>query len=137
MKNRLAVFIHGLGSTHEKTWAKMLRLCSEDKILSSEYDFDYFEYHTSKWADFCREGIPKLALMLDSKVNADWQSYESIFFVAHSMGGIVAKQYILDLDTFSKGSNVKGIFFFATPSNGSTLAKIGRASCRERVFRAV
>jgi len=62
-----------------------------------------------------------------------------IVFVCHSMGGLIAKQAIINASGAPQFShiakNVKGVIFFATPHRGSDIA--GVATSFDRVVRAV
>jgi hypothetical protein len=58
------------------------------------------------------------------KIQADLfaisKGYQSVFFVAHSLGGIIVREATKD-GTFT---NIKGIFTLGTPHRGSSLARL-------------
>jgi len=54
------------------------------------------------------------------------QAYEEVLFVAHSMGGLVVRQYLLANPDIA--NQVKGLFLFATPMKGSFFADVLRLS---------
>ncbi len=69
-----------------------------------------------------------MALRLEQQL--DIRSYQSVLFIAHSLGGVVVRKYLLnqhrlhDHGVLSE-NRVKGIYLFGTPMNGSGVANIG------------
>ncbi|MDI9312015.1 MAG: hypothetical protein QM535_17510 [Limnohabitans sp.] len=79
--------------------------------------------------------IDEISEILKTDANGKLKNYERIIIIAHSMGGLVAKSFILDIlersdksesaSTMSK--KIAGYISIAVPHNGSNLANIGQA----------
>ncbi|MFA6058668.1 MAG: HEAT repeat domain-containing protein [Taibaiella sp.] len=146
--NRLIIFVHGLIGSR-KTWIRLdntktiYDYISSDKIISDNFDLAIFEYDTrmtdfwqrNKWfLSFLfkkvrlRKSLPieDIALLLASQVDINCRDYEEIVVVAHSMGGLITKSFILD--SFAKTQKCKVSIFFsiAVPHRGSNLATLGK-----------
>ena len=137
------VFVHGLGGTAKKTWSWNKEedlfwpgwLADEDGL--SSYRIFTFGYNSNfKGAgtnlninDFAKD---LLFQMLTFSVGLGNDSvpigHQPIFFVAHSMGGLVVKKaYVLgkqDVQYTEVISKTRGIVFLATPHRGSQYAKM-------------
>lgn len=121
------VFIHGLGGHLETTWGNLdddfwPQWLGEDFCDSAVWSIGY-DASPSTW---CRDtmSMEKRALnMIDELHTKDGIGDKPIFFIVHSMGGLILK-YILEranLDNKYKliKKYTKGIAFLATPHEGS------------------
>jgi hypothetical protein len=57
-----------------------------------------------------------------------FRKYKEIYFITHSMGGLVTKRVLLNLNSLDRGEKlrqVKAVLFIATPSQGVDAADIG------------
>ncbi len=66
-----------------------------------------------------REGIGPLAAQLKTVIDQRWRETESIHIIAHSMGGLVSRQYLQNLDGYKR---CKSLTTFASPHHGSIIA---------------
>ncbi len=144
-KDGCVIFVHGLGSSHLRTWNGMDTHIRSNDALRKFWDTKCYEYKTFKvkwlpsWLSGKRYlGINTLAKGLRSFIEIHCMDYESIVIVAHSMGGLIAAKFItkelsrLSLPGFS------GAMFFATPFLGSQLANIADAlSVRHKQVRSM
>ncbi|UOK56154.1 lysophospholipase [Bacillus sp. OVS6] len=151
----LILFIHGFKSD-SKTWVNkngesfpnLLKMSTE---ISANFDIATFDYYT-KLADFYslkviktgilrligKEGvlslknlsITKLGDYLRTVVDINCDNYENIIIIAHSMGGLVAKSYILK-GINASSSKVKMFFSLAVPHCGSDWATYGKMLFRD------
>ena len=147
-KKNLVVFIHGfIGG--EETWVRkdsktsiMEYLINDAEFLKS-FDIAMFVYF-SKVTDFFskKKGwisritpfkknhsknqknleIDDLSDLLSSQIDTKCNDYEKIILIAHSMGGLVSKSYILK----SKTHKVELYLSLAVPHNGSNLASLAK-----------
>lgn len=125
----VAIFLHGLGGSSAKTWSHMLSLCNTDPLLK-EVHFDAYEYNTSLWRlpfQLRMPALQELAAGLASEIRIRHQQRREIFLIGHSLGGLVARQYILSEIKKSNEHRVSGVLLFATPNTGASLASIGKA----------
>lgn len=102
---KAAVLIHGLlmsSSIMKKLGNKMRR---------SGFTIYYFNYQSSKYSDNTLVELKKLIRNIHE---------QEIYFVGHSMGGLVARNYV----TAYPESALKGIVTIATPHNRSRAADV-------------
>ncbi|MCE7730236.1 ABC-three component system protein [Vibrio campbellii] len=157
MNKNLVLFIHGLTGGYDtwknsrgELFADLLKSDSE---INSNFDFREFEYFTKivnvknsmlshnlvKLVNFVpgiNLPVPKrkknvsfltLSEELATFIQFDCSEYENIVIVAHSMGGLISKKFILDLNDNSYDeihSKVVGYLSLATPHRGSIPALI-------------
>jgi len=143
----LLVFIHGfIGST--ETWIKkdgakpFIDLFMKDDQIRENFDIGIFEYHTELLSFFPktkrlmkfisggtnRKNLPieEISLLLESKLRYSFPQYENIVLIGHSMGGLVAKRYILNDINKNSTTRVKLYVSLATPHSGSSIATFGK-----------
>lgn len=133
MADRLLLFIHGLGSTSEETWRVFEGVLSKDMDIQNRFDVDFFEYPAQKMhIPFFRPNILKiqsLSRALKSYVEAISHKYRDIILVCHSMGGLVARQYLLEEAQQQRNLKVVKIIYLAVPHTGAALASIAKYFC--------
>lgn len=148
--NTIVVFIHGfIGG--EETWIKD----DESKPLidsifieglKEKVDVGLFLYHTKLLEFFPKIGrieklldrkkatknlpIESLSDLLSTQLKYRCTSYENIILIGHSMGGLVAKRFILSDIEKNSTSKVKLYISLATPHSGSDLATYGKSIIR-------
>src|SRR5262245_19655903 len=117
------VFVHGvLGdgqstwSTGNKYWPDML---ASDQAFSGANIFVY-SYPTALWGTMSpNELAENMRLQLEAKGVSD---HRRIVFLAHSMGGLITRAYLLkNRDVAARTSFA---YFFSTPTAGSQLASL-------------
>ena len=145
MKEGLIIFIHGI-SGDDSTWYKddkyFKDLLLENEDIKKQYDCVHFNYESgyfymSSWRN-AKNALKTMALKigLDLKTKNDltiediadilktdleykYCDYSEILIIAHSMGGLIGKKYILENLEKHK---VKLFFSLATPYQGSNKA---------------
>lgn len=144
MKKILILFIHGLDGNKE-TWKNVKaendfgELLLEEEEIRMHCDIDYFEYDAtmikkeSKIANFIKlvfgDGNTKKDLTLEDHMkklktcfNYRYEKYEKIILIAHSLGGLVSKKYIVS----TPNNKVELFISLAVPYKGSKLAKLSK-----------
>lgn len=121
------VFVHGLGSTSEATWAGSPSFPElvEDAAGATSY---FYSYPTTKFRlrPFKKyPGIQDLAAGLRSFLELEVVE-ERILLVCHSMGGLIAKKMLMDAHRRNESPGVDQLLLYGTPNNGSALAAIGK-----------
>ncbi|MFI0847670.1 esterase/lipase family protein [Mesorhizobium sp. IMUNJ 23232] len=120
------VFIHGILSDNERCWRHRSGAYWPDVLADHEplsgIGIYEFTYQTGIFSGSYSLGDVvsslKESLILDSVVAAN-----RIIFVAHSMGGIIARRYIVQQlgELVERGTEI-GLFLVASPSLGSSYA---------------
>lgn len=144
----LIILIHGfIGSN--KTWVKedgtmpfIGQLLDDDEIRDN-FTIGTFDYYTNLVTLFPKTKaffgmlkgkkspynlpIEKIAELLQTILDYRYDNYENIVVIGHSMGGLVAKRYVLNDIAKNSSTRVKLYISLATPHNGADLATIGTA----------
>jgi hypothetical protein len=134
MKDRLLLFVHGLGGAGQATWCDgrhpgFPELISADAALRDLADAAFFEYPTSLLRlPFGRipPRIGDLAEGLRSQIEVRYPDYKSIALICHSLGGLVARKYLIEEVKQARRLRVDKLLLFAVPNNGSGLAGLAR-----------
>lgn len=128
---RVIVFINGINSDPHKTfdgdggfWPEMLR---------ADHRFDRADVIVFPLISSFDDGSPSITNLADElrdKLTARLEGFSDVLFVAHSLGGIVVRKYLLDQSRLPDGgitekNRIRGLFLFGTPMNGSGLANLG------------
>ncbi len=143
----LIIFIHGfIGG--ESTWVKhddtkpFIDSVFNDLEVSKHYDSGVFSYHTeliklfpkgrrmlnkivNKKKSTKNLPIDDLGELLGTQVKYKCQEYSNLVLVGHSMGGLVAKRFLLNDLKKNEVSKVGMYVSLATPHLGSHLATFG------------
>jgi pimeloyl-ACP methyl ester carboxylesterase len=131
------VFVHGLGGNAVDTWKKgwfytnyWPCLVKSDEIFSGSNVFAY-EYPTSILSG--ETSVENIASRLFLDLNAAGIfNYKHVSIVAHSLGGLVVSEMLLQLNKSSGSlhsralSKVRQTLFYGVPSAGSDLAALAR-----------
>lgn len=135
--DQLVLFIHGLGG-NISTWKHFYRLIENDSQLKGIYTIGFYNFPTSLttwtfrfWKR--RPGIQMLSDGLRSELNVRYGSYKKVMLVCHSLGGLVARQFLMEEVKNGRPLRVNKLLLYATPNTGSLLANIGfRLTFRHR-----
>jgi len=129
----LVIFIHGLCGDGQATWTNTnTRFIFPEELardLTQENDAVYvvaFDY-AGRLQD--SPSILSIADHLQFEIDEllKKHSYQTLRIVAHSMGGLVAREYILRRHTRTHPQlKVTNLVLLASPNNGSELAELGR-----------
>ena len=127
--NTLIVFVHGLGDDSVNAWRNPDNGAYWPSLVASDDTFN--------GADIAVYGYPTDVLRgtytiddVATDLNRQLQSfqlrhtYENTIFVAHSMGGLVVRAYLLKHR--EEIELPKFIYFLGTPTNGSSIANLAR-----------
>lgn len=126
--NKAAVFIHGFLGRPDTTWGDFPQLLMREPALK---DWDVFGigYHsglrmdiTGLWAN--NADLEVLGYYLRTTLaHSPFDSYSHLALIAHSMGGLVAQQALVDDATRQRIGN---LILFGTPSGGARKALFAR-----------
>ena len=121
---KLILFIHGfMGGA--ATWGDFEKLLESDNQISEQYTIGFLEYPTGVLKD---PKIQRLSESLRTILNHEYEAYDDIVLVCHSMGGLVVKKYLVEeIKARSKSPlRVKKVLFYDTPHNGADIANYGK-----------
>lgn len=130
---RLIVFIHGIFGSGATSWGNPRTENFWPKMVTEDFRFkDYDIYLVSYKAPYFG-GAPniheiagnELGRLRSQKV---FENYQEIYFVTHSMGGLVAKDMLVSLnrgDDVVRLRRIKGVVYLGTPAQGADLAALG------------
>lgn len=109
------LFVHGINTGFDNCWENVPEL-----VNSSTYECWRFEYPHDSAID---KNAHLLGLAVDRVLHGGipghtGYSADRIALVAHSMGGLVARQYIQSAEYFHRGA-VSKLLMFGTPNHGS------------------
>jgi hypothetical protein len=119
----LVIFIHGLGGDPQETWGNFPRFILSDPRVSNQFETAFFSFPTSLFGKGPK--IQEVAAGLRTKIENDYEYYENISLVCHSLGGLIAKRYLIEEVKAERSLRVSSIALFAVPSNGAGIAKAG------------
>jgi hypothetical protein len=133
--DHLILFVHGIGGSVSGTWREMLSVLKADVELD-HCSFDCFAYPTR----LIRlpfgprmPGIQQIARGLGTHISANHAKKRRITLVGHSLGGLIARQHILELIKEDACGAITDLILYASPNTGAALAGIGAvASWRHR-----
>jgi pimeloyl-ACP methyl ester carboxylesterase len=131
---KLIIFVHGVFSNSSDTWGDVEggttwpAMVRED-LRFKDFDIYLFNYHTAHFTS--EQMIHEIASrgMDTLKDSEDFEQYQEIYFIAHSMGGLVAKSLLTHLN---RGNDVpllrrvKALITLGTPSQGASLTVLGQ-----------
>ena len=121
------IFIHGILSNAEKCW-RHENGNSWPELLANDTELDGFGIYTFTYPTGFFSGSYRLSDVVDSfkeylRLASLLRESKRLLFVGHSMGGIVARQFVVErqVDLLELDIQV-GLFLVASPSLGSKLA---------------
>ena len=133
------VFVHGFGGHFERSfenedgtsWFKIIE--GDADKLSSGRRVDQLSVFSVDYRDaFASEiGIDDIATQIAGRQELDalFQDHNHIWFVAHSLGGLVLKRVLLQLQGGGKEAyldRILGVSFLGVPSQGAALADFAK-----------
>jgi HAD superfamily phosphoserine phosphatase-like hydrolase len=132
MNDRLILFIHGLNGDPKTTWGNFENLISQDQELK-DYTAHFFSYPTSLFSMPWSKKYPKIQTLADAlrtEIDIKFSQYKTIILVCHSLGGLIARKYLLEEVKTGRPLKVQGLLLYAVPNHGSDLANIGKQISR-------
>lgn len=147
----IVLFVHGFMGGKE-TWRNASKQYLPDMLLENDkiadfFDFAYFNYFTELVQKTSHKrklkilraifprfvapvksnvSIEELGELLGSQIRYELRSYSEIIIIAHSMGGLISKYYILNELKESSITTVKLFISLAVPHAGSEISTFGK-----------
>ena len=137
------IFVHGVFGNPADTWGTAgntwPQLVEGDNSFN-DFDILLLNYYTTYFtsAQMIHEiAVRQLDMLKDSP---EFDQYKKIYFIAHSMGGLVVKSVLTHLNQGEDVAllrRVKAVIYLGTPSQGSILALIGSKVSRNPQLQAM
>ncbi|MCC7018720.1 MAG: tetratricopeptide repeat protein [Ardenticatenales bacterium] len=123
-ERNLILFVHGYTGSAVDTWQSFPHLLlRHDQGFHDGYDIGAFGYDTN--LVFNRADLATLSEQLRSFLEAHAAGVENVFLVTHSLGGIVARAYMVDICQTPRHSalyaQLRQVHFVASPQEGAPL----------------
>jgi pimeloyl-ACP methyl ester carboxylesterase len=116
----LVLFIHGLSGS-SGTWDTMLQVLVQCRELD-HVAYDCYTYPTSLIRmPFAKKmpSIQEIASGLKSFIDGHYANKKNVIIVAHSLGGLIARNYILEQLKGRLDHKIAGLILYASPLSGS------------------
>ena len=134
----VVLLIHGWNGDALTTWRALSDLLVSDPYLA-QFDVATFGYSSGCFG--AHPGLADVAKSLARFIDRELGRYERIYVVGHSMGGLVAKRYLVDvLKAEGRGAlKVERLLLAGTPNDGVRwyVRWFGGLVCGEQVSEAV
>lgn len=124
----LILFVHGFGGHGARTWQRFPELIQKDPALA-HFDTAVFNYPAYHWLRRPTRPLPRVQLVADAlhtEITNRYTGYPIIALVAHSLGGLVARQYLIDRSLDNGLTPVSKLVLYGTPNDGTGLANLGK-----------
>lgn len=129
---KLIVFVHGILGDPESSWTNQEGVSWPDLIKNDERFLDFtvatYRYDTPflHRSSNIEEIAERLLLQLEDR--SIFEKFNEVYFIAHSMGGLVVKRVLINLNRphqIQKLRTVKAVLYISTPAQGANLAETG------------
>lgn len=129
----LIIFVHGAFSTPGNTWGDADKGPTWPELVRRDVRFEDFDIYLLNYRSTYFNAGPSIYEMTKRELERlrdddVFNQYENIYFIAHSMGGLVVKSLLKQINRRDVAllRQVKAVVFLGTPSQGTGLATIGK-----------
>ena len=130
---KLIIFAHGVFGSGATTWGNPKKETFWPEMVRTDpqfadYDIYLLNYHTpfrGKAPNIHETANNELGQLVSRKV---FERYDEIYVIAHSMGGLVTKSILTQLnhgEDVAHLRRVKGVVYLSTPAQGAHIASVG------------
>ena len=129
MTQQVVLFIHGLGGDPEGTWGSFPKLVRNDPDLSGSWATECYSFPSSLFRLRFVTHAPSVELLaggVRTELKIRYPEAKRVVLVCHSLGGLVARRYLLDEFKNGHSSSVTDLLLYGTPNAGSGLAHLAR-----------
>ncbi len=131
---KMIVFIHGLFGDGKSTWRNDHSKTYWPDMIVKDQDFNGYDVYVvnyvtpfiSRTSTIEEVATQTLQQLEDEDI---FRRYKQIYFITHSMGGLIAKRILVKLNrpaTTEQLQRVKAVLYFSAPAQGAEIAEIGQ-----------
>lgn len=132
LPHRLVIFVHGVLGDADSTWKNSETGTFWPKLLKDDSraeDADVFVYSYASPAIGLASNVYEIANRMgqELKDREFFEYYDQLYFVSHSMGGLVVKRVLLNLYSAHETAllrRVRAALFISTPAEGADVASL-------------
>jgi len=121
------LLIHGLGGS-KKDWDPFIERLIKHELHKS-WHIHCWGYPSATFQSFTDHPNPDIEFIADglrTHIKSRMGKYENIVLVAHSLGGIITRKYLLEEIKLERLPKVSTLLLIGTPNNGSHLASLAK-----------
>ena len=123
----LLLFVHGLGGEGKETW----EICTgfSNRIsVSEKYAIGYYAFPASLFRmPLFSSKVPKIQeLAAGLRTEIDHCGFNRVSLVCHSLGGLIARRYLIEEVKAGRALRVPRLALLAVPNNGAGLASAAK-----------
>lgn len=130
---RVVVFVHGIFGDQRSTWLHKQAERSWPEMIAEDPRFKDFDVYSvgfdSPFLGRTSNIVEVAGRVRDQLARRGIFDYPEVYFITHSMGGLITKRMLVDMNTPAREKElrrVKGVLLFSTPSQGAPVADIAR-----------
>jgi phosphoserine phosphatase/pimeloyl-ACP methyl ester carboxylesterase len=126
MSKATIVFVHGLGGEPAATWGRFPDLIKADPELEN-CETASFSYPTSLFNWPFSKKYPKIQTLSDAlrtQLDVKYGDRKNLILVCHSLGGLIARRYLVDEIKRKAKLRVRGLLLYAVPNDGAGLSRV-------------
>lgn len=131
---KLVIFVHGVFSTSANTWGDVNTGNTWPELVRGDDNFKHYDIYLVNYRTTYVTSAPniyhaakrELERLKDKGI---FKQYKEIYFIAHSMGGLVTKNLLKQLNRREDEPllrQVRGVVYLGTPSQGVGVSRLGK-----------
>lgn len=130
---RVIVFVHGIFGDQRSTWLNRTTGRSWPEMIAEDPRFESFDVYSvgfdSPYVGRSSNIVEIAGRVRDQLARRGIFDYPEVYFITHSMGGLITKRMLVDMNTPAQEAalrRVKGVLLYSTPSQGAPVADLAR-----------